>query len=137
MIVILKRKLAPCLLVILLLTLGLAGQGVAALEMACKGTASCCCQTDAAMPADMGPMGGGCCQAPAARPCDLAVPVSSPTDPFLPANNNPGPEASAALVDPIPLSDAAAQGGSSSSVVFRPPFLTGPPVYLLTQTFLC
>jgi hypothetical protein len=134
---VLNRKPAICLLVTSLLILSLAVQGGATLKMACEGTAACCCQTNTAMPADTGPMGGGCCAIPEAQPCDLAVPVSSPADPFLPTDNSPGPEASAALAYHTPISDAAAQGGPPASVICGPPSVAGPPVYLLIQTFLC
>jgi hypothetical protein len=135
----LKRNPFICLLVTALLIMGLAGQGAAAFKMACEGTAACCCRSSAAMPgmpADMTPMGRGCCDTPEPQPCDLAGPFSSPADPFLPTINPFTAEFSAALADTAPAAIETTDGGASTRIPFRPPSLAGPPVYLLTQTFL-
>lgn len=135
-----KRNPVICLLVTGLLIVSLTAQAAAALRMACEGTATCCCRNTAAMPdmtADTAPMGGGCCDIPISQPCDLAGPVSSPTAPFLPTENNIGADISAAFAG-MPLAAVVTiDSGVSDRIPIRPPSLAGPPVYLLIQSFLC
>ncbi len=136
----LRRNPIICLLVAGLLIVSLTGQAAAAFRMACEGTAACCCRNMAAMPdtgSDMAPMDGGCCDIPAPQPCDLAGPVSIPATPFLPTETNIESEIPGLFADAIPMASPAIEGRASGRIPIGPPTLAGPPVYLLTQTFLC
>lgn len=135
-----KRNPFICVLIAGLLIVSLTGQAAAAFQMACEGTASCCCRNMAAMPAMAAaatPMGEGCCNTPVPQPCDLAGPVSSPAAPFLPSENISEPDIPMALALSTLTAAYAPGDGTSGRISLRPPSLAGPPLYLLTQTFLC
>ncbi len=135
-----RRNPIICLIIVGLLMVSLAGQAAAAFQMACEGTASCCCRNMAAMP-DMEnhtpPMDVGCCGASDPQPCDLAGPGAIPVGPYLPTESVAEPTISAALASTIPSAHALADGIRSNDKGMRPAPPAGPPVYLLVQSFLC
>ena len=135
-----SRNPAICILVAGLLIVSLTGQAAAAFRMACEGTASCCCRDMVVMPdmgSDMASTGEGCCDIPEPQPCDLAGPVSTPVAPFLPTATGVAPDIPGALACAIPMDSHVRDGNASNRLLSVPPPLTGLPVYLLTQTFLC
>ncbi|MEA3232666.1 MAG: hypothetical protein U9Q05_13005 [Thermodesulfobacteriota bacterium] len=135
-----KRNPIICLLVVGLMIVTLTGQAAAAFRMACEGTTSCCCLTAPpthSMPADITPMASGCCDTPFSHPCDLAGPASTSTAPFLPVENNAASDVSATFMIAASAAVDAINCGSFNRMSIRPPLLAGPPIYLLTQSFLC
>ncbi len=134
-----KRNPIICILVAGLLIVSLTGQAAAAFKMACEGTASCCCQGMATMPgmgSDAAPMDGGCCANPEPQPCDLAGPVSTPAAPFLPTESSIEPDIPGAFAPAASMALPADHANTGRSHT-GPTVLAGPPIYLLTQTFLC
>ena len=134
-----RRNPIICLIIVGLLMVSLTGQAVAAFQMACEGTASCCCRNMAAMPDrenDNPPMDVGCCGASAPQPCDLAGPGAIPVGPYLPTETVAAPTPSAALASTFFSAHAHVDGIRSNDNGMRPAPLAGPPLYLLVQSFL-
>ncbi len=135
-----KRNPIICLIISGLLVVSLAGQAAAALKMACEGTMSCCCRNMAATPErgnDPSSTGTGCCGTSAPQPCDLSGPGAIPVGPYLPKQTASEPSSSVALASAIHTAFSLVDDDRSRSGGMRPTRLSGPPIYLLVQTFLC
>jgi hypothetical protein len=132
-------------LMVVLLVMVLAGQAVAASEMSCRGTASCCCQPRATATdmADALPTGmshdtrPACCDTTPSQPCDIASNGHPDSAPFLVT-------ASVERVDsfaPVgltfsPVAPMVTAAPALYDGLLRPD-RDGPPLYLVLQSFLC
>ena len=138
------RKRIPWLVVVLL-SLTLAGQAAAAFVMPCKGTASCCCQPLTSGMDTAGAMTPGmphetrpsCCETTPSQPCDIASDAHPAHVPFIIS-------ASVDRVDGYTPAGLAARPTVSTDTIFVSPndglALTSrgdPPIYLVIQTLLC
>lgn len=135
-----RRNPIICILVASLLIISLTGQAAAAFRMACEGTAACCCQNMATMPAtgsETAHGDEGCCTVPVTQPCDLAGPVPAQAVPFLPTASSFEPEIPGAFAPAFFTPAPAIDARGAVQRFMGPPNPTGPPIYLQTQTFLC